>query len=898
LGGRRAAAPDQVRERYLRYLHADVENRLQSSIHGARFFDLGLSEAPGATVPWHYVYRDPGSRQEVFESFESAFERFDGRLLLLGSPGSGKTTTLLIVARRLIAEARRDPSAPVPVLLNLASFGAIEEPNLWFSWLPGLRSRARAFDEKSFEPWLSEQLARLPVRGLAAAAAHWFDDGRVALLLDGLDEVQERRAERLVRTLNTSFLHRYADLPTVISSRVLEYQRLTADRELQLRLNGAVTLQPLDRDQIHAYLTTAGAGALRDALAHDRDLYELAQTPLTLSLMTLTYGGLAPEALPPDLSLIERRRHLFDTYVERMLQRTARRVAGKPFDLDPAADEPTRYNLSQVNRFLGWLAVQLSERMQMGFAPGDLVSLLAQDVAGPSTAVFTELWTARLLFVILLSTAVSAFFVARSPFGWLPWLMTLAGPASFLGARGLGRLTAKRSRRDKVTIKKTLTALSLAFLLAGYFSLLFYLAMIALVRLLPFEVSWLSLSALAVVATGGSTIWLSANPEERRTIRRYVVVGGLLGGGLALLLCQGSVGARLWLMLAIFSCPYGVYVAKLVHSPDFVRERTRSGARILLELVALFLSLAWFLLILAYAAGVGWIGDRLIGRSIPGWTVIVIGAWIGLAGEISGEGNVDANLEAALGAILGLFLRGPAGALAGTYLLPYVGRFFVGAARRWTTQFFLQPLLVAVLGARGCTSWRPSGFVRFAAEALLLRKAGEEYEFMHRLLRDHFALRELVPLLYNEPYKTRIEAVQQIAARGESSLDVLGELALHSDPAIRQAAVTGLGTLQLPRVTLLFGKLLTGETDPNVSAQVAKCLAEQPRKETDAFLRETLKEEVVSIRSALVAVLAARGKGGSEFLQEAMADQDPVLAKAAARMYIAFLAMKGPEHEG
>jgi hypothetical protein len=54
----------------------------------------------------------------------------------------------------------------------------------------------------------------------------------------------------------------------------------------------------------------------------------------------------------------------------------------------------------------------------------------------------------------------------------------------------------------------------------------------------------------------------------------------------------------------------------------------------------------------------------------------------------------------------------------------------------------------------------------------------------------------------------------------------------------------------------------------------------------------------VSIRSALVAVLAARGKGGSEFLQEAMADQDPVLAKAAARMYIAFLAMKGPEHEG
>ena len=56
------------------------------------------------------------------------FDEYDGRLLILGEPGSGKTITLLDLAQKLIARAREDPTQPLPVVFNLASWAEKQQP--------------------------------------------------------------------------------------------------------------------------------------------------------------------------------------------------------------------------------------------------------------------------------------------------------------------------------------------------------------------------------------------------------------------------------------------------------------------------------------------------------------------------------------------------------------------------------------------------------------------------------------------------------------------------------------------------------------------------------------------------------------------------------------------------
>lgn len=308
-----------------------VKGFLEQSLYGAALIELGKEYKPDAVhYPWSSVLQRPDQPDKSLPPETKTVEVFDavgGELLILGKPGSGKTTMLLDLARDLIARAEKDDKLPIPVVFNLSSWAEKRTP---------------------LADWLAEELNfRYDVPKKIAAA--WVKDDVVLPLLDGLDEVKLEHRSACVGAIN-QFRKEHGLLPTVVCSRLHDYEVLNA----QLRLRGAIVLQPLTRSEIDLYLASVGdlLQTLRALLHHDQPLQELAESPLMLNIMVLAYRGLPIAELAVLDTLEKRRKHLFDTYVQRMFERRG---------------SDKRYEPPQVIHWLSWLAQRLVQHDQTTF---------------------------------------------------------------------------------------------------------------------------------------------------------------------------------------------------------------------------------------------------------------------------------------------------------------------------------------------------------------------------------------------------------------------------------------------------------------------------------------------------------------------------------------------------
>jgi eukaryotic-like serine/threonine-protein kinase len=315
-----------------------VEGVLEQSVYHEALIQLGKESRPEIVEhPWERVLELPEARRPLpsEKGIREIFDETGRTLLIVGEPGSGKTVTLLELARALITRALQDPTQPIPLVFNLSTWAEKRQPIL--DWLASELSTKYQIPDRFGRPWL--------------------ENHRLLPLLDGLDEVDPKYRASCVAAIN-EFIERIGLPGLAVCSRLREYLALPQ----YLKLSGAVCLQPLTPSRIENYLCKAGPrlASLSTALHDDPVLQELAESPLMLSIMTMAYQDLPVETLSQEepQTLEGRRQHLFDTYIERMFQRKGK------------VDRP--YTETQVIDWLSWLAQRMVQYSKTVFLVEEL----------------------------------------------------------------------------------------------------------------------------------------------------------------------------------------------------------------------------------------------------------------------------------------------------------------------------------------------------------------------------------------------------------------------------------------------------------------------------------------------------------------------------------------------
>jgi hypothetical protein len=276
------------------------------------------------------------------------------RLVLLGEAGSGKTELLIGIYRSLLLAW--EEGERVPVLVPIAS------------WSP---------DRQRLRPWLADWLRmnyrflgqRLPDSARRTLAEVLLDDGFLAIILDGFDELAPEFRSRAVQELNDLDDQRYV----LLSSRIEEYE--TAVKPVRNTVNlfknaqGVIVL-PQQPDQVLDYLKRRSFAEDRwneveRALPDRDDLAEVLRTPLMVMLADSIYNrsplpGTASAPSPRNLVSIRGHGALADHLLAGFLPARYPRTTDHP---DPVRGRG--WTSAAAARWLGHLARMLGEHTDL-----------------------------------------------------------------------------------------------------------------------------------------------------------------------------------------------------------------------------------------------------------------------------------------------------------------------------------------------------------------------------------------------------------------------------------------------------------------------------------------------------------------------------------------------------
>jgi hypothetical protein len=353
-----------------------IEGFLQPSLEGTTALLLGTIARPDAIadltqgIEALLVELDPSyERLRPTQIYE---EMGQGRtLLILGSPGAGKTIALLQLAQRLIERSEGNLNLPIPVVFNLSSW---------------------ARDRKSIVDWSIDEL-REKYQVPQSLSEPWIKQQQLIFLLDGLDEVDADHRNDCVRALN-NFIGLFSKTEIAVCSRVKDYEALIE----RLQISSALCLQPLTSEQVYTVLDSGGIPltGLKTLLKNDAELEQFARTPLILNFMKDAYTGWSVQDLIPQLRVEPELRnlHLFDTYIDKRLEQGATPAYSKDLVLLWLSWLASRMLLKKRTIFLieklqpNWLQNQNEERAYqiITFIVAGLIAGINGTIVGVLTA--------------------------------------------------------------------------------------------------------------------------------------------------------------------------------------------------------------------------------------------------------------------------------------------------------------------------------------------------------------------------------------------------------------------------------------------------------------------------------------------------------------------------------
>jgi DNA polymerase III delta prime subunit len=251
----------------------------------------------------------PKLTQKIIEIFKRP--DIQGRLLILGEPGAGKTTELLHLARELMIRAAQDQRCPVPIILELSSWKG-ENINRWV------------------ESQLKNQFSISK-----AVTRQWLEAHQILLLLDGLDELGLVVQIKCIQAIN-QFLELTHTPELVVCCRKEEYEA----GQIELTELKGIVLENLKAEQIRQYFFKLNRLSLWDSLSNNSTLMELAKKPLFLFMLVVAYQG----------KTIRNEQELFNVYIQKQICEPRNQGNYKQ------GKAPTK---KQTQQYLVWLAKQM-----------------------------------------------------------------------------------------------------------------------------------------------------------------------------------------------------------------------------------------------------------------------------------------------------------------------------------------------------------------------------------------------------------------------------------------------------------------------------------------------------------------------------------------------------------